>query len=128
MRIRLIALMAAAAVLAAPMAALASVDTAPTRAQVRAEVQTRTNALADEPSQDVVRTRDHVRERDVPETDRPPVERIEHFIRTHPWLARWIQSLPCETDDCVPPRLQHWFRTHPAAAHWIFWYVRTHVI
>ncbi len=126
MRIRFIALLAAVAVLAAPMAAFAQSDTAPARDQVRAEVHERANVQADEPSRDLVRSRDQVRL--VDETDRPPVERIEHFIRTHPWLARWIDTLPCETDDCIPPRLQHWFRTHPTAAHWIFWYVRTHVI
>jgi ElaB/YqjD/DUF883 family membrane-anchored ribosome-binding protein len=124
MRIRFIALLAAVAVLAAPMAAFAQSGTAPARDQVRAEAQQRLNIQVNEPSQD--RVRDRIRS--VDETDRPPVERIEHFIRTHPWLARWIATLPCETDDCIPPRLQHWFRTHPTAAHWIFWYVRTHVI
>ncbi len=116
MRIRLIALLTAAAVLAVPVAAFAT-DAAPTRTQVR--VQTATV--------DVIQPTDVRQPTDHP-VDRPTVARIEHFIRTHPWLARWIETLPCEVDPCVPPRLQHWFRTHPAAAHWIFWYIRTYVL
>lgn len=114
MQRRFIALLATLAILAAPAAALADGAAVPARSRDRVEAQ----ASVD------VHTTDRVRDR-LSDGDRPPVERIEHFIRTHHWLARWIESLPCETDPCIPPRLQHWFRTHPTAAHWIFWYIRT---